>query len=66
MKKNASRRKNGWLGATVNGKRRIGRSMRWSNRSKNVDTVFMTSFRGGAGDPPNRDTYIEVDWLKFY
>ncbi len=66
VKKNASRRRDGWLGASVNGRRRIGRSMRWSNRSRNVDTLFVTSFRGGSGDPPARDTFIEVDYIQVY
>ncbi len=65
-KKNNTNRKNGWLGVTVNGSQRIGQTMKWSNQSRNVDTVFVTCFRGGGGNPPDGATFVEVDTVRWW
>lgn len=65
-RKNSYNKRNGTLIAHVNGRKRIHRAMKWSVNPKNADTIFMTTFRGGGGSPPTRDTYIDVDYLQWF
>ena len=66
VQRNTNGQANGTLKLWIDGSQKINKTaMDWSNNTVDVDTIMVHFFRGGAGDPPNVETYIWFDDLNW-
>jgi hypothetical protein len=41
-------------------------NLKWSNNQIDADFLDFNYFRGGSGDPPEIDTFLEIDYIKWW
>ena len=67
VKTNTTNQRNGIVRLWIDGKKVVEQTnILWSSNSKNVSKLLTHMFRGGAGEPPQRDTQVFIDYIKWW